>query len=198
MTSASTRHNAGAHLTALLGSVSLLTVASAMPAFAGEAVAQAEEIPETVLITGSLIRGTAAVGVPVKARDGVFGAQTRAYVLKWQKAHRVRATGNVDAATWRAMGAWRTSTVKVRTTTIKASTPAVKVSPLAQYKRVALTVGSRGAAVKAVQAAVGVPAKDRDGVFGAQTRACVLAWQKAHKVRATGVVDAATWKALGA
>ena len=28
-------------------------------------VAQAEEIPETVLITGSLIRGTAAVGVPV-------------------------------------------------------------------------------------------------------------------------------------
>jgi len=34
-------------------------------AHAGEAVAQAEEVPETVLITGSLIRGTAAVGVPV-------------------------------------------------------------------------------------------------------------------------------------
>ena len=65
MTSDTTRHNAGAHLTALLGSVSLLTIASAMPAFAGEVVAQAEEIPETVLITGSLIRGTAAVGVPV-------------------------------------------------------------------------------------------------------------------------------------
>src|SRR4029450_5138675 len=30
-----------------------------------EVVAQAGEIPETVLITGSLIRGTAAVGVPV-------------------------------------------------------------------------------------------------------------------------------------
>jgi outer membrane receptor protein involved in Fe transport len=36
-----------------------------MPALAQGQVAQAEEIPETVLITGSLIRGTAAVGVPV-------------------------------------------------------------------------------------------------------------------------------------
>ena len=52
-------------LTALLGTASLLTLAQAEGAYAGEVVAQAEEIPETVLITGSLIRGTAAVGVPV-------------------------------------------------------------------------------------------------------------------------------------
>ena len=60
------RQNAGTRITALLGSVSLLAVAGAVPAIAqGEMVAQAEEIPETVLITGSLIRGTTAVGVPV-------------------------------------------------------------------------------------------------------------------------------------
>jgi iron complex outermembrane recepter protein len=52
-------------LTALLGTASLLTIAQTEGAFAGEVVAQAEEIPETVLITGSLIRGTTAVGVPV-------------------------------------------------------------------------------------------------------------------------------------
>src|SRR6185503_9866578 len=52
-------------LTALLGTASFLTIAQTEGAFAGEVVAQAEEIPETVLITGSLIRGTAAVGVPV-------------------------------------------------------------------------------------------------------------------------------------
>jgi iron complex outermembrane receptor protein len=40
-------------------------MAGAGPASAGEVVAQAEEVPETILITGSLIRGTAAVGVPV-------------------------------------------------------------------------------------------------------------------------------------
>jgi iron complex outermembrane receptor protein len=52
-------------LTALLGTASFLTMAQAEGVYAGEVIAQAEEIPETVLITGSLIRGTAAVGVPV-------------------------------------------------------------------------------------------------------------------------------------
>src|SRR5262245_21475495 len=56
----------GSRLTALLGTASLLALTQAESAYAqGQAVAQAEEIPETVLITGSLIRGTAAVGVPV-------------------------------------------------------------------------------------------------------------------------------------
>jgi iron complex outermembrane recepter protein len=54
----------GAKLATLLGSASLLAMAHAS-AYAAEQLAQAEEIPETVLITGSLIRGTAAVGVPV-------------------------------------------------------------------------------------------------------------------------------------
>src|SRR5258706_1245437 len=57
----------------LMGTASLLTIANAMSAHAqNQQVAQAqtaqagpEEIPETVLITGSLIRGQAAVGVPV-------------------------------------------------------------------------------------------------------------------------------------
>src|ERR1700687_4199219 len=55
----------GARLATLLGSASLLTMANALPAHAQGAVDQNEEVPETVLITGSLIRGTAAVGVPV-------------------------------------------------------------------------------------------------------------------------------------
>ena len=53
-------------LATLLGSASAFTIAGALDAYAqGEMVAQADEIPETVLITGSLIRGTTAVGVPV-------------------------------------------------------------------------------------------------------------------------------------
>src|SRR5882757_8104297 len=58
-------------LATLMGSASLLTMASALAAQAQQ-VAQAQmaqagtqEIPEQVLITGSLIHGTAAVGVPV-------------------------------------------------------------------------------------------------------------------------------------
>jgi iron complex outermembrane receptor protein len=55
----------------LMGTASLVTIANAISAqaqnqqVAQAQTAQAEEIPETVLITGSLIRGTAAVGVPV-------------------------------------------------------------------------------------------------------------------------------------
>jgi outer membrane receptor protein involved in Fe transport len=57
-------------LTTLLGTASFLTMANAIAAQAQQ-VAQAqmaqtqEQVPEQVLITGSLIRGTVAVGVPV-------------------------------------------------------------------------------------------------------------------------------------
>src|SRR5262245_4644630 len=61
----SDRFSAQARLATLLGTASFFAMANAGDAYAGEVVAQAEEIPETVLITGSLIRGTAAVGVPV-------------------------------------------------------------------------------------------------------------------------------------
>jgi iron complex outermembrane receptor protein len=54
-------------------------MAGVVPAYAqGMAVAQAEEIPETVLITGSLIRGTVAVGVPVVNLGAKDFAQTGA------------------------------------------------------------------------------------------------------------------------
>src|SRR5262249_23306853 len=76
----------GAQLATLLGSASLLTIASAVAwedrVLAGEVMAQAEaipeEIPENVLITGSLIRGTVAVGVPVVNLSPMDFAQTAA------------------------------------------------------------------------------------------------------------------------
>src|SRR5690242_15262124 len=52
-------------VTTLLGTASFLAMTQSEQLYAAEMVAQAEEIPETVLITGSLIRGTVAVGVPV-------------------------------------------------------------------------------------------------------------------------------------
>src|SRR6266568_7303808 len=70
-------------LTTLLGTASLMTMAHAIAA-QGQQVAQvqmaqaAEEVPEQVLITGSLIRGTAAVGVPVTNLSPQDFAQTGA------------------------------------------------------------------------------------------------------------------------
>src|SRR6187431_1026645 len=72
-------HQKTTRLAALLGSASLLTLAQSEGVYAqGEVVAQADEIPETVLITGSLIRGTAAVGVPVTNLSPMDFAQTGA------------------------------------------------------------------------------------------------------------------------
>jgi iron complex outermembrane receptor protein len=61
----------GSRLATFLGTASFVTLATALDAHAQQVaqgqVAQArdEEVPEQVLVTGSLIRGTAAVGVPV-------------------------------------------------------------------------------------------------------------------------------------
>src|SRR4030095_1806258 len=53
-------------LATLLGTVSLLMMADATHGYAqAQLAAEANEPPETVLITGSLIRGTSAVGAPV-------------------------------------------------------------------------------------------------------------------------------------
>src|SRR5260370_11516218 len=63
----------------LMGSASLLTIANALSAQAQQmAQAAPQEVPEQVLITGSLIRGTAAVGVPVTNLSPQDFAQTGA------------------------------------------------------------------------------------------------------------------------
>src|SRR3954470_21870660 len=73
-------------LATLLGSASFFTLAASLAANAqNQQVAQAQmaqagpqEVPEQVLITGSLIRGTAAVGVPVTNLSPQDFAQTGA------------------------------------------------------------------------------------------------------------------------
>lgn len=59
-----------------------------------------------------------------------------------------------------------------------------------------LREGSRGAAVRTLQRGLGGLAVD--GVFGARTSAAVTGFQRAHHLKATGVVDRAVWKALEA
>src|SRR2546421_12744017 len=85
-------HPATSRLTALLGTASFLALSTSLSVHAQQ-VAQAQmaqaspqEVPEQVLITGSLIRGTAAVGVPVtnlSPQDfSVTGALTTAELFR--------------------------------------------------------------------------------------------------------------------
>lgn len=56
-----------------------------------------------------------------------------------------------------------------------------------------LALGSKGVAVKLVQAVVGAKT---DGDFGPATERRVVAWQIANELEGTGVVDRRTWKAM--
>ena len=85
--------------------------------------------------------------------------------------------------------------VKDAEATQEPTTPAVsKPAPAKPAAKPTLKVGSKGANVKALQKKLGIVA---DGDFGPKTKAAVVAFQKKHKLKETGIVDAATWKALG-
>jgi peptidoglycan hydrolase-like protein with peptidoglycan-binding domain len=67
---------------------------------------------------------------------------------------------------------------------------------LTAYARSSLGYGAAGAAVSALQRVLRVTPVS--GWFGPVTRAAVIAFQRAHGLPATGVVDSVTWHALGA
>jgi hypothetical protein len=64
---------------------------------------------------------------------------------------------------------------------------------LTTYSGMQLQSGDTGPVVAAVQSTVGTTA---DGSYGTRTAAAVSAWQSAHGVARTGVVDADTWRTL--
>jgi len=132
----------------------------------------------------STVLRTGAKGAAVKtlqralgglAVDGAYGARTAAAVAAFQKAHRLPGTGVTDVHVWAALEN--------------------RDYPLRAYYSTVLRQGSRGAAVTALQKALGIPA---DGDFGPATAAAVKALQGRAKIARTGTVATVTWKAVEA
>jgi len=69
-------------------------------------------------------------------------------------------------------------------------------SVLTRHLKVRLATGSRGPAVVALQRRLG--GLKADGAFGSRTRAKVVAFQRAKRLSANGVVTTAVWRSLGA
>ncbi len=105
----------------------------------------------------------------VKA-TGTFGTQTVTAVKKFQRAHKLTATGVVNVTTWRLL---------VRYTSI---------APTVRY-------GYTGAWVKALQKDLKVT--PRSGYFGTLTKAAVIRYQKKHHLTPNGVVSGRMWAMLG-
>jgi peptidoglycan hydrolase-like protein with peptidoglycan-binding domain len=125
----------------------------------------------------ALQKALMAAGVTVPGgADGVFGPATKSALTAYQSRSGLATTGQVDAASAAALG-------------LAAATTA----PVASG---ALTVGSRGDAVKKLQNAlmsfgVFVPG-GADGVFGPATKTAVSNFQRWNGLAVTGEVDAST------
>lgn len=98
------------------------------------------------------------------AADGDFGPATEAAVESFQSGNELEPDSVAGQDTWTAL-----------------TSPHV------------LREGSRGDAVKAVQAAVGTPA---DGSFGPNTQNAVIAYQNANGLSVDGIVGKNTWAAI--
>jgi peptidoglycan hydrolase-like protein with peptidoglycan-binding domain len=133
--------------------------------------------------------------------DGQFGPATDGRVRAFQRAAGLPVTGVVAAATWKALIA-RAGGGSAGGSPGGSPAPPAGVATASlgteftAHKGTVLRQGSRGAAVKVLQAALG--GLTVDGAFGSRTAAAVSAFQKAKALPATGVVERRTWDALEA
>ncbi|KGN36938.1 peptidoglycan-binding domain-containing protein [Knoellia subterranea] len=140
-----------------------------------------------------LVLRRGSTGAPVVAlqkalgitADGSFGPATESKVKAYQSSKGISPTGVVASQTWAAlMGQTSTGTVTPPPATVTST-------EFTTYKSTVLQVGSKGTAVKVLQAGIGGLAVD--GSFGQLTAARVKAFQQSVGVKATGIVDRATW-----
>lgn len=102
--------------------------------------------------------------------DGTYEAATIAAVTAFQVARKLPATGVVDHRTWNAVES--------------------VAYPLLRFRGTTLRVGSKGAAVVALQKSL---RQKPDGRFGVPLQKVVKRVQARDRIRATGTVTAPTW-----
>ncbi len=132
---------------------------------------------QNLLIGQGLLSGTAT---------GYFGALTQAAVMKFQTAHGLSAVGNVGPQTRAALNGGGTT---------QTTTPTTQPSGSGYVFTLALSIGSSGAEVTALQTrltAEGVYSGPISGYFGALTSAGVKAYQAKKGIAQLGNVGPLT------
>ena len=156
----------------------------------------------TTLRRGSTGAAVVALQKALKiTADGQFGPKTDGSVRAFQSRKKLTANGVVAASTWNALMGKSTAATPSRGSSrapvaSKAAAKPAAATAYSSVSKVVLRTGATGTAVKVLQRALGGLAVD--GHYGPRTVSAVSAFQKAHKLKATGVTDAKVWKALEA
>ena len=126
-----------------------------------------------------------AKGYNAGSVDGIFGKNTQAAVMAFQKANGLAADGIVGKLTW--------AKLYDTTAALPSASTATGTQPMV-YR------GSRGDAVRRLQELLNKKGFDCgavDGIFGSKTYAAVVAFQKSNGLGADGIVGPLTWGKLG-
>ncbi|KGN32397.1 hypothetical protein N802_18705 [Knoellia sinensis KCTC 19936] len=130
--------------------------------------------------------------------DGAFGPGTESAVIAYQKSKGINPTGVVASATWKALMGQGSTTptppVPPPTPAPAPATPAALSTEFTPYKSTVLQTGSKGTAVRVLQAGLGGIAVD--GSFGLATKRAVMALQTRWGLPATGVANIKVWNRL--
>ncbi|HET8615713.1 MAG TPA: cell wall-binding repeat-containing protein [Actinomycetales bacterium] len=124
--------------------------------------------------------------------DGAFGPLTRNALFAWQRKVGLPVTGVLDKPSWAKLVPSSSTTPTPPPTLPPGAATTTSLTP---YTSSTLIKGARGAAVTALQKALGITA---DGEFGPDTEAAVKGFQAWKGLSVTGVVDPAMWDVLEA
>jgi peptidoglycan hydrolase-like protein with peptidoglycan-binding domain len=130
--------------------------------------------------------------------DGIFGPNTESAVRAAQTQYRLPVTGVVDVRTWTALG--QNCAVVPPFPIPPVPVPPIPVPPIPEYHCPVLRPGDRGPAVRFLQRLLkekGLFPGSIDGEFGRSTERAVRQFQQQRGLPVTGVVNVATWEALG-
>jgi peptidoglycan hydrolase-like protein with peptidoglycan-binding domain len=129
-------------------------------------------------------------GRPIFPLGQTYGGVSAAELLRFREEAVDYGAPGVSFWDWQESGSSDWSTLA------SPLTPLTSVTPNAEYPE--LKSGNKGDDVLWMQEhlATAAPTQETTGIFGSQTLANVEAFQTAHAIAASGVVEAATWTAL--